>query len=70
MRLFDILAPSPYAHYLCWRTGTMDRWECAAFAEIRQLARSIAHGLVSDAVDAGRSTRTGGLSRTPLALVG
>ncbi|MBX3692845.1 FAD/NAD(P)-binding protein [Dokdonella sp.] len=45
-------------------------WECAAFAEIRQLARSIAHGLVSDAVDAGRSTRTGGLSRTPLALVG
>jgi len=25
--------PSPHAHYLCWRTGTMDRWECAAFAE-------------------------------------
>ena len=24
--------PSPHAHYLCWRTGTMDRWECAAFA--------------------------------------
>lgn len=24
---------SPHAHYLCWRTGTMDRWECAAFAE-------------------------------------
>jgi DNA-binding transcriptional LysR family regulator len=23
----------PHAHYLCWRTGTMDRWECAAFAE-------------------------------------
>ena len=19
--------------YLCWRTGMMDRWECAAFAE-------------------------------------
>ena len=33
VRLFDILAPSPYAHYLCWRTGTMDRWECAAFAD-------------------------------------
>src|SRR3954469_21040373 len=25
--------PSPHAHYLCWRTGTMDCWECAAFAE-------------------------------------
>jgi LysR family transcriptional regulator, glycine cleavage system transcriptional activator len=25
--------PSPHAHYLCWRTGTMDRWECVAFAE-------------------------------------
>ncbi len=25
--------PSPHAHYLCWRTGTMDRWECAAFVE-------------------------------------
>ena len=24
--------PSPHAHYLCWRTGIMDRWECAAFA--------------------------------------
>ena len=34
VRLFDnIVAPSPHAHYLCWRTGTMDRWECAAFAE-------------------------------------
>jgi LysR family transcriptional regulator, glycine cleavage system transcriptional activator len=25
--------PSPHAHYLCWRTGAMDRFECAAFAE-------------------------------------
>jgi len=24
---------SPHAHYLCWRTGAMDRWECAAFAD-------------------------------------
>lgn len=24
---------SPHAHYLCWRTGTMDRWECSTFAE-------------------------------------
>jgi len=25
--------PSPHAHYLCWRTGAMDRWECATFTE-------------------------------------
>ena len=30
---FRAPVPSPHAHYLCWRTGTMDRWECAAFAE-------------------------------------
>ncbi len=24
---------SPHAHYLCWRTGVMERWECAAFAD-------------------------------------
>ena len=29
---FTMKVPSPHAHYLCWRTGTMDRWECAAFA--------------------------------------
>jgi len=33
VRLFDGNVPSPHAHYLCWRTGVMDRWECAAFAE-------------------------------------
>ena len=32
-RLTDHSVPSPHAHYLCWRTGAMDRWECAAFAE-------------------------------------
>ena len=40
VRLFDVDAPSPHAHYLCWRTGTMDRWECAAFAD--WLRRSLA----------------------------
>jgi len=25
--------PSPHAHDLCWRTGAMDRWEVAAFAD-------------------------------------
>lgn len=24
---------SPHAHYLCWRAGMMERWECAAFAD-------------------------------------
>ena len=24
---------SPYAHYLCWRPGALERWECAAFAD-------------------------------------
>ena len=32
-RVFPRNVPSPHAHYLCWRTGAMDRWECAAFAE-------------------------------------
>lgn len=32
-RLSERNVPSPHAHYLCWRTGAMDRWECAAFAE-------------------------------------
>jgi DNA-binding transcriptional LysR family regulator len=31
--LYTHHAPSPHAHYLCWRTGAMDRWEVAAFAE-------------------------------------
>ena len=33
VRLYERAVPSPHAHYLCWRTGMMDRWECAAFAE-------------------------------------
>ncbi len=33
VRLYERNVPSPHAHYLCWRTGAMDRWECAAFAE-------------------------------------
>jgi DNA-binding transcriptional LysR family regulator len=32
-RISERNVPSPHAHYLCWRTGAMDRWECAAFAE-------------------------------------
>jgi len=33
VRLSSRNVPSPHAHYLCWRTGAMDRWECAAFAD-------------------------------------
>ncbi|MDD5028644.1 MAG: LysR substrate-binding domain-containing protein [Rhodoferax sp.] len=25
--------PSPHSHYLCWHTGTMERWECVAFVD-------------------------------------
>lgn len=32
-RLSPRNVPSPHAHYLCWRTGAMDRWEVAAFAQ-------------------------------------
>ena len=24
---------SPFHHYLCWRPGTLERWECAAFVD-------------------------------------
>ena len=33
VRLSPRSVPSPHAHYLCWRTGAMDRWECAAFSD-------------------------------------
>lgn len=33
VRLYPRNVPSPHAHYLCWHTGAMDRWECSAFAE-------------------------------------
>jgi LysR family glycine cleavage system transcriptional activator len=33
VRLYPRTVPSPHAHYLCWRTGAMDRWECATFAQ-------------------------------------
>ncbi len=33
VRLFEQDVASPHAHYLCWRTGSMDRWECVAFAD-------------------------------------
>ncbi len=38
VRLSPVNVPSPHAHYLCWRTGTLERWECAAFAQWLQQA--------------------------------
>ncbi|MEJ7930396.1 LysR substrate-binding domain-containing protein [Ramlibacter sp. AN1015] len=33
VRISERSVPSPHAHYLCWRAGTLERWECAAFAD-------------------------------------
>jgi DNA-binding transcriptional LysR family regulator len=33
VRLYARSVPSPHAHYLCWRAGAMERWECATFAD-------------------------------------
>lgn len=30
---FTTNIPSPHAHYLCWRTGMMERWECVTFVD-------------------------------------
>jgi len=31
--LSDRPVPSPLRHYICWQPGTLERWECEAFAE-------------------------------------
>lgn len=33
VRLSPRSVPSPHHHFLCWKPGAMDRWECAAFAD-------------------------------------
>jgi len=33
VRLSSRSVPSPHHHHLCWKPGTLDRWECAAFAD-------------------------------------
>jgi LysR family transcriptional regulator, glycine cleavage system transcriptional activator len=40
VRLSPRAVASPHRHHLCWKPGTMDRWECAAFAD--WLARALA----------------------------
>ncbi|MFC5609019.1 LysR substrate-binding domain-containing protein [Variovorax soli] len=40
VRLSHLTAPSPHDYYLCWKPGTLERWECAAFVEwLRQAVR-------------------------------
>ena len=31
--LSDQAVVSPHRHYICWQPGTLERWECAAFAD-------------------------------------
>ena len=33
IRLSPRAVPSPHHHFLCFRPGTLERWECAAFAD-------------------------------------
>ena len=33
VRLSERSVPSPHHYFLCWKAGTLDRWECAAFVE-------------------------------------
>ena len=38
IRLSPRAVPSPHHHYICWKTGALERWECAAFVEWLRLA--------------------------------
>lgn len=33
VRLSPRAVPSPFHHHLCWKPGTLQRWECAAFVD-------------------------------------
>jgi LysR family glycine cleavage system transcriptional activator len=33
VRLSERGVPSPHDYFLCWKPGTLDRWECAAFVD-------------------------------------
>lgn len=33
VRLSPRSVPSPHHYFLCWKRGTLDRWECAAFVD-------------------------------------
>ena len=38
IRLSPRAVASPHHHYICWKPGTLERWECAAFVEWLRLA--------------------------------
>jgi LysR family transcriptional regulator, glycine cleavage system transcriptional activator len=38
VRLSARSVPSPHHYFLCWKPGTLDRWECAAFVDWLQQA--------------------------------
>ena len=38
IRLSPRAVPSPHHHYLCWKPGALERWECAAFVDWLKLA--------------------------------
>ena len=40
VRLSSRSVPSSYSHYICWQPGTLERWECAAFADWLQQSLS------------------------------
>jgi len=40
LRLSPRAVPSPMHHFLCWKPGTLQRWECAAFVD--WLSRTLA----------------------------
>jgi DNA-binding transcriptional LysR family regulator len=42
VRLSSRAVPSPHHHILCWKPGTLERWECAAFVD--WLTRSLGTG--------------------------
>ncbi len=42
LRLSPRNVPSPFHHFLCWKPGTLERWECAAFVD--WLAASLTAG--------------------------
>ncbi len=33
LRLSDRSVPSPHHHFLCWKPGALERWECKAFVD-------------------------------------
>ena len=40
VRLSPRQVPSPNHHFICWKPGTLERWECAAFVDWLKLALS------------------------------